>query len=113
MKFTKIKRGDRVELAWLPACDSENDEREQTLRSYDTPKKEFGEAMDALVPHVLKLLELPAEYGEGLKVTSLSISYQKAHDDRMGVVITCLKSIAGAVSPVVFNTPYLAEFDLD
>ena len=115
MEFTKIKRTSegRLEFGWRvpPSPERKDDEREGALRSYDQPLQEFTDAMQALVPHVVKLLELPEKYGESMRVSGVSISYTK--EDRKGAVITCLKQVAGANAPLVLNTPYLPEMDLD
>jgi len=113
--FTKIKRTSegRLEFAWRipPGADHKEDERDGGLRSSDRPLEEFDAKLAALIPHVTRLLELPRDYGENMTVSGVSISYTK--EDRRGAVITCLKKLARAAAPLVLNTPYLPEFDMD
>lgn len=108
MEFRKIKHSDKTELTWTTSAGGE-DVIVATLASYDLPEPEFREAFAALVPHVVQLLELPEDYGEGMKVTSVSIG--RNDHQGLGVVITALKKISGAKAPLVINTPHVVEID--
>lgn len=109
MKLRKMKYdGSTVCLAWIENPDARN-EIEQSLKSFDKPAPSFVKALSAFVPHVLDLLELPSTYTDGLRVQSLSINYEDEGDGRCGLVITSLKSLKQANSPLVLNTPHLRE----
>lgn len=106
MDFQKIKfNGKKVVLHWTSAHALE--EHEHTLTSAQPPHPDFVAALQAFVGEVLDLLELPLDYGDGLTVVGLSLPVQE--DGRSGLVVTCLKALKGAPSPLVLNTPYLAE----
>lgn len=111
MKYRKIKfNGTEVHIERMVKSASAHDERTDTLKSFDAPRPEFNDAMQAFAPSVRRLLELPGDYD--LRVTGLSISYQ-AESERRGLVITCQKKLADANAPLVFNTPHLPEKDID
>lgn len=109
MSFTKIKLTKaEVLLEWVTEeGPRRNDQHEHRFRSIEVPHPDFAAAMQAFVGPVLRLLELPAMYGEGLTVTGLSLTHE---DERgTGLVVTCQKQLAGAQAPLIFNTPYLPE----
>lgn len=113
-RLTKIRyRDGETTITWLEDAGDRPTVHKHELVSREDPEPEFFTALDALVPQVLKLLELPADYGaEGhFLVQGLSLSYDK--DGRRSVVVTCLRSLAGADAPLVVNTPSLPYPDLD
>ena len=119
MRFMKIKYdGEKVRLEWeterkrIRQDGSEATDRTQhKLVSDDQPEDGFTRALDAFREVVLRILELPDAYGEGLSVRGVSLSY--TDEDRMGCVVTCLKELAATDAPLVLNTPHLMELDLD
>ena len=76
------------------------------LTSKDAPSPRFRDAMDGVVVPVLRLLELPEDYGEGMGFRNLPIS-SKA-DDRRGFVVSCTKPIAATNAPFNISTPHVA-----
>ncbi len=108
MKFSKIKwDGACVELQWTSKLDGAG-EITHALKSYDTPRPEFVEAMRGMVPHVLKVLELEAAAWEDtLTVSGLSINQED--DGRRGLVCTCRRALDIANAPLIINTPHLRE----
>lgn len=112
MEFVKIKYSEKkleTHLEWTTA--SEKDQIEHKLVSHDPPAKEFPASLQALVPEIVRLLELPEDYAEGLTVVGLSISRNDTHG--RGVVITSLKELTGTTNPLVPNTPYMPEMAED
>ena len=109
MNFSKIKwDGACVELVWDTKLDGAG-EITHTLKSYDTPRPEFVEAMRAMVPHVLEVLELEhAGWEDSLTVSGLSINEEE--DGRRGLVCTCRRALDIANAPLIINTPHLREF---
>lgn len=109
MKFSKIKwDGACVELQWTSKLDGAG-EITHALKSYDTPRPEFVEAMRAMVPHVLEVLELEAaDWDDTLTVSGLSINQED--DGRRGLVCTCRRALDIANAPLIINTPHLREF---
>lgn len=81
---------------------------ESMLASFDEPAREFNEALQALKADVCKICELPTSYGDTMRVSSVSLSYT---NDVMGAVITAVRPVLTANSPVVFNTPHLPSVD--
>jgi hypothetical protein len=103
--FQTIKDdGAQVQLKWDTKEGTDTISHE--LKCFDRPHPDFVAALKGLVPHVLKLLELPELYRQDFRVRGLSISRQ---GDDWGVVITCLKDLPDTASPLVLNTPYLPE----
>lgn len=115
-RWLKIKRKKdeakryRVFLQW-------GEGREETiaithhLSSAEPPAEGFLGALVGLIQPVLALLELPDSYGAGMEVVGVSFTHEEERG--RGAVVTCLKSVAGAQSPVVLNTPYLPETAAD
>ncbi len=110
MKFSKIKwDGACIELAWTTKLDGAG-EITHSLKSYDTPRPEFVDAMRAMVPHVLEVLELEdAGWENDLTVSGLSINVEDG-DGRRGLVCTCRRALGIANAPLIINTPHLREF---
>jgi len=109
MRFTKITAtaAKGVELEWTtPAEKHPKTEVEHSLSSGEAPHPDFITALQGFVPEILKLLELPKGYGDELVVTSLSINYKA---DRLGMVVTAKKKLAGSNAPLVLHTPHLQE----
>lgn len=73
--------------------------------SDERPHPDLFEALNALKPHLLKILELPEDYGAGLRITGFSITH---HDEKpLEIVVTGLKELASG-HKAALNTP-LAE----
>lgn len=107
MRFTKIKYdGSTVLLTWTTKKVTGEEVRHE-LTSPQDPHPDFLSALDEFRPTVLELLELDEDYGSGLRVQSLSINEEK--DGRIGCVVTSLKTLDAAHSPLVLNTPHLRE----
>jgi hypothetical protein len=63
--------------------------------------------MDAIVPHVRTILELPTSYKLGaIRVTGVTVSHSEDTEVE-GAVITGLITLDTADSPFSFNTPHL------
>jgi hypothetical protein len=107
MNFTKIKhsRDGQVVLKWT--TDSGRDSVRHELESFDKPEPEFDAALAALLPEVLRILELPEEYAKGMQVIGVSLS---SNDEQgLGCVVTCLRDLNTTNAPLVLNTPHLPE----
>lgn len=81
---------------------------ESMLASFDPPAREFTDALQALTTDVCTICELPASYADAMRVSSVSLSYT---NDVMGAVITAVRPVLTANSPVVLNTPHLPSTD--
>ncbi|MGK2935224.1 MAG: hypothetical protein ACSLFE_08280 [Gemmatimonadaceae bacterium] len=108
MDFAKIKvTNDGVELKWGGERD-DGTELVHDLKSHDQPAEDLRQAMTAFRAYVQKLLGITSEeWVSDLVVTGLSINTEK--DGRRGLVVTCMKKLADANSPLVLNTPHLRE----
>lgn len=106
MDFTKIKHHkSKVTLEWTD--EGVSDSKHTTLTSHDDPEEDFTEALQGLAPIVVRMLELPASYADGLNVIGVSLTYSEMQG--RGVVITCLKEVGSFNAPLVINTPHLVE----
>lgn len=112
-QFTKIKwkPGEKLELQWVESVGEGKTAIVHQLASVEEPAAALPECLQAFVPEVLKLLRLPATYADDMSVTALTINYED--DDRMGLVVTCLKQLSSTNAPLVLNTPHLREADND
>lgn len=113
MQFTRIKYRDgdgKVELVWeTNEGPKRKDAISHSLTSFDRPHPDFVKGLEAFLDPVLELLELRDAYRVGMKVTGLAINYEDG-DGRCGLVVTCLKELDEARSPLVLNTPHLREW---
>lgn len=108
MKFTKIKwDGKRVELHWTEKRGPTTDV-DQVLKSFDQPSPKFRAVFTNFASIVVQFLELPESWLTELRVTGLSTNEEEG-DGRAGLVITSVKNVEGANSPLVLNTPHLRE----
>lgn len=113
MRFKKIRYHDgNVDLEWTtPANEDGSGEITHHLKLDQEPEPEFGAAFGALTPHVIDLLGVPRKWGEDLIVYSVALSRDK--NDRMGAVFSCTKPLDSFRGPLILNTPYIAEPDVD
>jgi len=77
---------------------------EAVIASFDRPRPEFVAALQALAADVCLICELPADQVERLSVRGASFSHT---NDVMGAVITAMKPVKTAQSPLVLNTPHI------
>ena len=107
MNFTKIKyNGDVVELEWGKERD-DGSEVSTRFKCFDAPLEDFKKAMIAFRALVAHITDLPGEWVTDLAITGLSINTEK--DGRRGLVITAMKKLPTANSPLILNTPHLRE----
>ncbi|MCX6497185.1 MAG: hypothetical protein NTU93_00110 [Arthrobacter sp.] len=103
-RIVKVKtgKGEKVTVAYqIP---SGGDWDDYSMSCYAQASPGFYAALEDLVEHVLRLLELPASYGDRLTVTGVSLSWT---DNIMGAVVTAQKYLTAADAPLVLNTPHL------
>lgn len=103
MPFTKIKHSKGTTTFTRVEDRANKDSVEQTLTSHETPRPEFNTALQALTSWVVRICELPIDYATDMTVTGVSISV----GEYGGCVVTALKKVADANSPVVINTPHV------
>ena len=76
-----------------------------SMKYPDVARPEFYAAMKSLIDPALELLEI-RDYEEDIRCTGISFSWTEGV---MGAVVTLQKTISGAHSPVVINTPHLPQ----
>ena len=112
MKIRKVKYdGSTVTVIWEVEGTS-GDKTRSELESTQQPEPELVDALERLLDDVLELCELPSGYRQGMRVTGLSVTWAAGEDPdvtRMGVVVTCMRSLKHANGPLVLNTPYVSE----
>jgi len=106
-RITKVKvEGARVEISGKSTWGIAN-EREWHTRVTEEPDPAFPAALQALVPEIRELLELPADYAkDAMKVISVSFSWSASVKVR-GASICVRADLECANSPLIFNTPHL------
>lgn len=106
-RFTRIKYdGDTVELEFFVLVGATKFASD--MSSPDAPGAEFEHALQAFKADVIKLIGLPKQWQIDVVIRSVSISYKNDYQNR-GVVISFIKPIERANSPVNISTPYLPE----
>jgi hypothetical protein len=102
--------GKETRIEWTD--DLENESAEHKKVSRQAPETNFVESLTAFVPLVARACKMPVAWEEGLSVTGLSFSEQKAKGGgtRMGVIVVCRYTPEDAfTSPIFLNTPLLRE----
>lgn len=103
MPYTKIKHGPKGTTLTRVEDRANEDSVESTLTSHELPRPEFVAALQALQAWVLEVCELPTDYAAGMTVVGVSISL----GEHGGCVVTALKQVSAAASPVVINSPHV------
>lgn len=105
MKLRKLKLTNdaRVLVEYLTER-AHGGEDQHGIASLDPPRPELHSALAQLVPHVLRICELPVEYGDELAVTGVSCSYGETGE---GVTITARRALQRCTAPLVLNTPHV------
>lgn len=106
LKKLKLDRFGKVDLSYQARRDDSAPWDDYTMSCNAAPRPEMALALQALVPDVLDICELPDDYAGGMTVASVSLSYG-GDAETMGAVITALKALVGARAPLVLNTPHL------
>ena len=106
-RIRKVKLdGARVEITSIETWGVSN-EREWTLRCSEPPDPQFPIAMQAMVPAIKDMLELPKDWADGnFKVLSVTFSWSESTEIK-GASICCRADLDCATSPLIFNTPHL------
>lgn len=104
MPYAKIKYSVAKGVALTRVEDRANvDSIESTLTSHELPRPEFVAALNALTAWVVQCCELPSTYAEDMSVVGVTLSL----GEHGGCVVTALRKVRGASSPVVINTPHV------
>lgn len=104
--ITKIKFTEK-KTKICQKSEASDRERETTTVFEIERHPDFDKAMQALVPHVLNVLQLPETYAENMEVSGISLSCNDTQGE--GAVVTCTKTLGGIGAPLVLNTPHLHE----
>lgn len=107
--ITKVKYAKgRVQIDFQKTSAETGTADEYTIKCCDEPAASFGKALNALAIHVAEICEMPdpAAWADDLTVRGASFSWT---NDVMGAVITALKSLEHARSPMTVNTPHKPE----
>jgi hypothetical protein len=103
MPYTKIKHGPKGTTLTRVEDRANEDSVESTLTSHELPRPEFITALNALSAWVVRCCELPIDYADGMTVVGVTLSL----GEYGGCVVTALRKVSGASSPVVINTPHV------
>lgn len=104
-RFTKISWNEKtITLEWTTQKETETHGHELTCA--DAPRPAFDKALQALGRDILIIAELDDDYGDGMRVQSVSLS-MNAKSGARGAVVTAMKTLAIANSPLAIHTPHL------
>ncbi|MDB4892197.1 MAG: hypothetical protein JWL61_4052 [Gemmatimonadetes bacterium] len=110
-RFKRIKWNEKeVTLEWTTQDGSETHDHQLTCK--DAPKDSFNAALQALRDDVLTISQLDKQYGEDMRVQSVSLSLSEKTGTR-GAVVTALKSLDIANAPLALHTPHLVSEGAD
>jgi len=109
MKIHKVKsKKNAITIKYDVTNGQTGDPDEFSFTCHDRALPAFYEEFVRLAPQVCDICEFPDDYEANLTVVGVSFSYTETKDGEvMGAVITALKKLDGANSPLVINTPYL------
>lgn len=109
--ITKVKwdqKKNKIQIDYEKELESSEDSNERdfySLKVSDEPLDSFFEALNELDEHVCLICEFPLKDQDKLEIKGVSFSWANGI---MGAVITALKMVHTARSPLVVNTPHLA-----
>lgn len=106
LRKLKLGKDGKVELAFQQRAEPERPWDDFAMTCNDAPRPEMATALQALVPDLLDICELPEDYRSGLTIASVSLSYG-GDEETMGAVMTGLKALCTARAPLVLNSPHL------
>lgn len=109
MRFTKIKVNDKgVQLNWS-TTDASGLTHSHDVSSPEKPAPELPEALSAFVPFVMDLLDLPPNWRDQIRVTTINLNEEKETKTR-GLMVSVTRKIAKASGrPVSITTPHMRE----
>ena len=104
-RFTKIKSTSdgRIELRFQVWSGGAWDEYRMICNEQARPG--FYARLEELAPFAVEIVDLPEMYGNGIRVSGVSLSYG-GDEDVMGAVITAQKALTTSNGPFIFNTPH-------
>jgi hypothetical protein len=104
-RFTKISWNEKkIALEWTTQTDTETHAHE--LQCADAPRPSFNDALQALRRDLLIICELDDEYGETMRIQSVSLT-TNAKSGARGAVVTAMKGLEIANGPLALHTPHL------
>jgi hypothetical protein len=106
MDITKVKFSEGKTIVTY-TVDASTTTKETTVSSSDPIHPDLRAAMDGLVPEARRMLKLPKEWEESMKVLGISLSY--AENQGLGAVVTLAKSYEDINAPLIINTPHCHE----
>ena len=106
MRFKKV-RWDQKAVTLIWTTESGTETHEHDLTSKQAPHGDLDDALQALAGDVVNVCEMDLDL-DTLRVQSVSLSFSEKTGVR-GAVVTALKPVKIASSPVVLNTPHLTE----
>jgi hypothetical protein len=110
MQITKIKftKDRKVKIEYNEKPRASGDPDEYSISCSDEPRKQFGEALAALIDDVQEICELPGDYKTRIIVTGLSLDYG-GDNGTMGAVLIGQMRLSHSSSPLNLITPHKIE----
>ncbi len=100
-RFTKIKSGDRIKLAWQQ-LNGENTWDDYSISCVERARPEFYETMQALAAHLLEVCEITTT--NPVEVNGVSLAYG-GEAETMMVTLTAKIKLENSTTPLCINTP--------
>lgn len=112
MNLTKLKiKPNETEIHY--GVQAINGNKDTVFKSWDRQSPEFLSCLQSLKPYLLDVLELGADYGEGLSITGITLRQENPDREDIsnyGLVISAVKSLANSAAPLCLNTPYIPPY---
>ena len=103
-KVKLFEKGEKIEIHYETLVNENWDL--YTMICNQRARPEFYDAMQELAPHACELLDLPEMWGNGVRITGITLSYG-GENETMGAVMSGQKSLVRSSAPFCFNTPHL------
>jgi hypothetical protein len=106
IRKVKLTKEEKIMIVFEQMAGGDWDEYSLTCSEKALPS--FYQAVQDLVPHVIEMCELPADYAERIIVRGVSVSYG-GEAEVMGATITAQMTLMKSNCPLNLNTPHKAS----
>ncbi|MFP4066236.1 MAG: hypothetical protein ACLFS5_01925 [Spirochaetaceae bacterium] len=102
----KYKEGEGVFVEYTVDRNDNSARDTMTLKTNDAPRRELADALQAMAPHLVEMIEAPREWLASITVRSVTVTHT---NDVQGLVITGLRELENSNAPLVINTPHFTR----
>ena len=90
-----------TKVVWL---DARGEKR--TIETSHLPPPEMETALDALIPFVIEVCDLPPKYSKHMKAIGISASFHGDAEEEIRATVSVIKTVRHSNSPLNLSTPH-------